>query len=555
MITYFADRSMNILGNASTSLPNGLTITDDLKTEEISEGVAIFECDISYSLTDAMLDAKKLADAGNFLLKQDSESDEAEVYTIIDSEIDPIEKKISIYAEDAGLDLLNEVVGKYEADQAHDIAYYINKFSYDSGFEIGINEVSNLTRKLSWDGETTATKRLLSVATQFDNAEIGFSFKIKNMEVVKKYINIYKKRGNESNTVLTIGKEINKFRIKNSIADLATAYYCTGGTPEGNDTPITLNGYKYDDGDFYVDGTYVKSREALKKWSRYQIKTEQGNDVGHIVKTYSYDTTSQSELCNRAVASLKKICDESVNYEVGLLYLPDSVRIGDAVSIVDNEEKIYLTARILKLEISETNDTREAELGEYVKRESSISEKVIELSGKFAEVAKNRNFYTWIAYADDAEGNGITCDPHGKEYIGIATNRLVKEAEISDPAQYTWSKVKGETGPPGTTGKDGEDAVTLRIESSRGTVFKNDTVSTILSAVIYQGGKRITDSVSMKAAFGASAYLQWKWQRLDEETFGIISSGDPRFGDDGFTFTLSPDDVDTKVTFMCELII
>lgn len=93
MITYFADRSMNILGNASTSLPNGLTITDDLKTEEISEGVAIFECDISYSLTDAMLDAKKLADAGNFLLKQDSESDEAEVYTIIDSEIDPIKKR------------------------------------------------------------------------------------------------------------------------------------------------------------------------------------------------------------------------------------------------------------------------------------------------------------------------------------------------------------------------------------------------------------------------------------------------------------------------------
>ena len=40
-----------------------------------------------------MLDAKKLADAGNFLLKQDSESDEAEVYTIIDSEIDPIKKR------------------------------------------------------------------------------------------------------------------------------------------------------------------------------------------------------------------------------------------------------------------------------------------------------------------------------------------------------------------------------------------------------------------------------------------------------------------------------
>lgn len=95
----------------------------------------------------------------------------------------------------------------------------------------------------------------------------------------------------------------------------------------------------------------------------------------------------------------------------------------------------------------------------------------------------------------------------------------------------------------------------LRIESSRGTVFKNDQVATVLSVVIYHGTKRITDSASMKSTFGSSAYLQWKWQRLDDASFGIISSSDSRFGDDGFTFTLSPEDVDTKITFMCELIV
>lgn len=94
----------------------------------------------------------------------------------------------------------------------------------------------------------------------------------------------------------------------------------------------------------------------------------------------------------------------------------------------------------------------------------------------------------------------------------------------------------------------------LRIESSRGTVFKNDEVATVLSVVIYHGKQRITDYETMKSVFGSSAYLQWKWQRLDEESYGIISSADSRFGDNGFTFTLSPDDVDTKVTFMCELI-
>ena len=95
----------------------------------------------------------------------------------------------------------------------------------------------------------------------------------------------------------------------------------------------------------------------------------------------------------------------------------------------------------------------------------------------------------------------------------------------------------------------------LRIESSRGVVFKNNSISTVLSAVIYHGKSRITDIDALKSTFGNSAYLQWKWQHLDEETYGIISSSDSRIGNDGFTFTLSPDDVDTKVTFMCELIV
>ena len=104
-------------------------------------------------------------------------------------------------------------------------------------------------------------------------------------------------------------------------------------------------------------------------------------------------------------------------------------------------------------------------------------------------------------------------------------------------------------------GTKGEDATTLRIESSRGTVFKNDSVATVLSVVIYRGAQRITDSTTLKSVFGNSAYLQWKWQRLDDESFGIILAGDNRITEDGFSFILSPDDVDTKVTFMCELIV
>ena len=334
MIIYFADRQMNILETANTALPGGIKITNDLKTEDVNDGVAVFECDLSYD-AENRLKIESCTTAGNYILRQisgvDGVVDRAEYYTIITSESNPMSQTVHIYAEDAGLDLLNEIVGAYATDKAYNAAYYINKFADDSGFEIGVNEISNFTRKLSWDGEETATKRLLSVATQFDNAEIDFSFEVKNMTVTHKYVNIRKKRGTDKRAELRIEKDISDIRITQSIEDLATAYLCTGGTPEGSEDPITLKGYKYDDGDFYVDGAYVKSRKALEKWSRYQIKTEKGNGTGHIVKTFSYDTTSKSELCNRAVASLQKICDVNVTYEISLYKLPQNAEIGDTI--------------------------------------------------------------------------------------------------------------------------------------------------------------------------------------------------------------------------------
>lgn len=454
MILYFADRKMNILGQASTSLPEGVIISNDRKTEEVDEGVAILEFDLEYD-PEWRKKAEAWTEAGNYILRKDG--DDREFYTIISREKDPVNGSVNdIYAEDAGLDLLNEVVGAYKADKAYSAEFYIKKFSYDSGFEVGVNEVSNLTRKLSWDGEATATERLLSVATQFDNAEISFSFDVDRMSVVHKYINIFKRRGVNSGVQLQIGREIKKIRIKDTIEDLATAYVCTGGIPDGKDDPITLAGYKYDDGDFYVEGTHLNSRKALQKWSRYQIKTETGDNVGHIVKTFSYDTTSQSELCNRAVSSLKKICDVNTTYEIELSYLPQGTKIGDTVYIIDHTGELYLSSRLLKIETSVCDNTKTAELGEYSVKSSGVSEKLRELADAFAKVAQNRKFYTWIAYADDDIGTGGSLDSYGKEYLGIASNRVTRDPDLTDPTVYTWVRIRGEQGIPGTSGKDGK---------------------------------------------------------------------------------------------------
>ena len=94
----------------------------------------------------------------------------------------------------------------------------------------------------------------------------------------------------------------------------------------------------------------------------------------------------------------------------------------------------------------------------------------------------------------------------------------------------------------------------LVIESSRGTVFKNNQASTVLSVIIYRGSARITNMTELKAAMGNNVYLQWKWCREDDDSYGIISSSDSHLSEDGFKYTVTPSDVDSHVTFLCELI-
>lgn len=352
MIIYFANRDMKILGQAATRLPKGLIVSNDKKTSEVEHGTKVFEFEIDY--TDRA-EAEAMTQPGNYILRADGE--EKEFYTIIDSDVDVTGRVIAMYAEDAGLDLLNEIVGDYTASSAMSIASYVSAFIGDSGFEIGINEVSNLSRQLEWTGESTVTERLQSLAAQF-GAELSFSFEIDQLTVVHKYINFWKPRGNDTGVILRIGQHIKKLRIKRSVANLATALLVQGGTPSGSSSPITLQGYSYDDGDIYIDGQYLKSRTALTKWAR--------GGSGDIVKRWSYDTTVQSELCTRAVNQLKKICDLEVTYEAEVIEMPPNVRLGDIVRIADPEGGQYIKARIAEEVTGVASGIHEIKLSNYV---------------------------------------------------------------------------------------------------------------------------------------------------------------------------------------------
>ena len=370
---------------------------------------------------------------------------------------------------------------------------------------------------LNGRGKQLLQKGLRASAKRFDHAEISYSFEIERLKVTRKLINIHKKRGIETDVQLRKGKEVEKIVVKQSITELATALLVTGGTPEDSDVPITLKGYKYDDGDFYVDGDKICSRKALEKWSRYVWKDEPhqilGN-VGHIVKTYSYDTLLQSELCKRAVAKLKSICDVDINYEADIVELPGrNVQIGDRVTIIDDDIGLYLNTRLLKLETSDTEKTKTATFGEYILKNSGISREVELLAEKFKELSANKTFYTWIAYADDESGSGISLFPDGKIYMGIAENKISDAVDLSDPKVFKWSKIKGDKGDQGAAGADGENGKTSYLhiayaDSADGSVGFSTSDSINKSYI----GQYTDFNIS-----GSSNYQDYDWSRIKGE--------------------------------------
>lgn len=240
---------------------------------------------------------------------------------------------------------------------------------------------------------------------------------------------------------------------------------------------ITLEGREYDDGDIYIDGTLLKSRNAVSKWTRFVDNDKAFTNSYHIVRTFSYDTDNQDELLSKAIEELKELREPAITYEADVYDLPRNIGVGDTVDIVDEKGEIFLSSRILQIEHSETRAEDRVTLGDYKRKESGLVQIVQDLSKQFQDQAAKQAFYTWTAYADDTNGTNISLTRLGSsKYLGIATYRVSPEVDLSDPSIFKWTVIE-----------DG-DSIILKISSSNGTYFMDKTINTVLTTMVYVNG-------------------------------------------------------------------
>lgn len=382
MIIYFCDRELNILGHASTELPEGIRISQDKTTEDVESGVNSFECILTWD-GDTRTELEQGISAGNYILKQSDTKYDA-LYQIVETESDTKAQEISLYAEDAGLDLLNTLCPAVTLEN-YSIEQMLDYFM-PSDWTIELWDVPTSTKTYMWEGESTCTERIRSVVGLWD-CELYYSFTINGLQVEEKILNVVQKRGlQEAIPQLRLNYDIDKIVTKTSIADLVTALNVTGGTPEDSETPINLVGYTYNytdpaTGDLYQVDTatgQMRNVTAMDRWS--SAIDEDGLWVG----SYTFDTTDKAVLAGQARAELQKRCYPAVNYEVDFATLPEDAQIGDRVNIIDDDGGLYLEARLLQIETCEADDTKTATIGEYLLKSSGISDRVAQLASDLA---------------------------------------------------------------------------------------------------------------------------------------------------------------------------
>lgn len=386
MIIYFCDRELNILGQASTTLPAGNRISQDRLVEDVETGVNSLECFITWD-DNTRQELESAIVAGNYILKQ-SDTAYDSLFQIIETEADTKAQEISIYAEDAGLDLLNTLcpaVTLTNRNIRQMLAYFL-----PTDWTINIEDAPTTTKTYTWDGESTCTERIRSVVGLWD-CELYYSFRVEQLQVKEKIVNVTVKRGlQEAIPQLRLNYDVDRIVTKTSIADLVTALNVTGGTPEGSDVPINLRGYNYSytdpvTGDLYRVDTatgQMRNISAMDRWSSV-IDTD-----GLWVGSYQFDTTDKAILAGQARAELQKQSAPAVNYEVDFATLPENAQIGDRVNIIDDDGELYLDARLLQIETSEADDTKKATIGEYLLKSAGITEKVLDLAQQVREQAE-----------------------------------------------------------------------------------------------------------------------------------------------------------------------
>lgn len=351
------------------------------------------------------------------------------------------ESELACYCENLNLELLNEMSPAFKSGGAQTFAWYFNNSDLVGGksfsdLVLGINEVSDYSRSLEWEGTDTKLARLLSLVNKFD-AECEFVTELNRDGTLNRIVlNIYKKHDDthqgvgtrRQDVTLYYGKEIDGIRRTVDKTGLYNAIY-----PQGKDglsiTGIEKTEYDADGRVLYYTHSgqpYIYAPQTAEEYPA-QISSK---DDPWILYRWEYETENVNTLYGQALAKIKEISVPAVTYEVeGSLML----EIGDTVKIHDDKfvPTLLLEARVSEQEVSFSDPTKNKNVFSNFKAlENKLS---TDITGRLDQLIQDALPYT----AEILSDNG-TVFRNGEGETTLTARVLKGNVDVTAAVEVTW---------------------------------------------------------------------------------------------------------------------
>lgn len=405
------------------SLSHKVIISDDFE-QPVDNDMSIYTCVLDKNATDT----KNIAVGYILFAKDGNKLRSFEIMTI-----EQTQDTMELYCIDVGIDLHNEAVEPYSANASYPIEHYLNKFLYDSGWEIGVVEISNVNKKLEWTGTTDTMTRLKQLANRF-GVFLEFDYVLDDIKIKRKLIHVRQKRGQDKKVRLVYGREVQSIKKNESIMDLATSIIAKG------ENDITLKGYvvpPYDREIWHIDNNgWLIHKPSTKEWHRYRNHEGIPDWWGNIPMDYTSTAKTQKTLYDECKLQILKRNEKKVTYTVDVDIVPERIRRGDTVVIVDHDFKPPLILN--------------------------------------AEVTGVQN----ISFVNEHVGTIIISNY--KEQTSAIDYRIQRLQQSLRFQESTWQSVP----------------YILNIKTSNGTIFQNNNIATTLTAKITKNDIDVTNTMT-----------------------------------------------------------
>lgn len=314
--------------------------------------------------------------------------------------------QIQLTCNNTSLELVNELANPFTSSEAHTMDWYIKQMElmvYDGG-EIGVFEISDTKRTLTFENQETKLARLLSLASHFD-AEIKFTTELNRDGSYKRMVlHIYHKADDShhgvgrirNDVILRYGKDVKGIQVTTDKTDLFTMGVFTGA--DG----VNLNDLERSDKDELGNEEFY-TRKGMSEVYAPKAAQMYGSGVASLTdkwirRDYQTEYTNANDLLAYAFRTLKQYAYPQMTYtatiQSNFVNSYSDLALGDTVKIQDENfvNGLILQARVSEQVISFSNPNNNTlTFSNYVKLKSQLSSS---LSARMQEMIDKKVPYT-----------------------------------------------------------------------------------------------------------------------------------------------------------------